>query len=52
MKTYKIISNQEKWLGNQEPTDENLTIDEQELNRLAAEWDKPIDELMEDLQEV
>lgn len=52
MKKYRIINNIEGWLGNQSPTEENLTIDEAELKRLSQEWEKPIDELMEDLEEI
>ena len=33
-------------------TEETTIIDQQELERLAREWEKPIEELMQDLEEI
>lgn len=52
MTKYRIVKNIEGWLGVLTPTDENTIIDEDELNRLSVEWEKPIEELMEDLEEI
>ena len=48
MKTYKLIENIESW-GDEAYY--GLTISEEELATLSREWDKDIDELMEDLEE-
>jgi hypothetical protein len=42
----------EMWLGNQVPTVDNTIIDMAELERLAAGWNKSIDELLEDVDEL
>jgi len=42
----------EMWLGNQTPTADNTIIDMVELERLAAGWNKFIDELLEDVDEL
>lgn len=49
MKTYKLIENIENW-GDEAYY--GLTISEEELAALSREWDKDIDELMEDLEEM
>jgi hypothetical protein len=52
MKKYRIVENIDSWIGNQPANDETLIIDQKELERLAREWEKPISELMEDLEEI
>jgi hypothetical protein len=52
MKKYRIVENIDSWIGNQPANDETLIIDQKELERLAREWEKPIDELMQDLEEI
>ena len=52
MKQYRIVKNIEGWLGGQTPNNENIIIDEDELKRLSNDWEKPIEELMDDLEEV
>jgi hypothetical protein len=52
MKKYRIVENIDSWIGNQPANDETLIIDQKELERLAREWEKPIAELMEDLEEI
>ena len=52
MKKYKIINNLDSWVGNQPATEETTIISQQELERLAREWEKPIEELMQDLEEI
>jgi hypothetical protein len=42
----------EMWLGNQTPTPDNTIISKVELERLAAGWNKSIDELLEDVDEL
>ena len=49
MKEYKLVDNIELW-GPEAYY--GLVIDEKELNRLAREWDKDIEALMEDLEEI
>lgn len=52
MKKYRIIKNFENWLGCQAPDSDNTIIDGDELKRLSDDWGKPVDELMDDLEEV
>jgi hypothetical protein len=52
MKKYRIVENIDSWIGNQPANDETLIIDQKELERLAREWEKPIAELMQDLEEI
>ena len=52
MKKYRIVRNYDSWFNVDVPNDDNTIIDEDELNRLANDWEKPIEELMEDLEEV
>ena len=52
MKKYKIIKNFDEWLPYDVPNEKNTIIDEEELQRLAADWEKTVDELKEDLEEI
>ena len=52
MKTYRIVRNYDSWFNVDVPNDENTIIDEDELKRLANDWEKPVEELMEDLEEI
>lgn len=52
MKQYRIVKNIEGWLGVEHPTEENTIITEDELQELSKVWEKPIEELMDDLEEV
>ena len=52
MKKYRIVKNFDSWFNVDVPNDENTIIDEDELNRLANDWEKPVEELMEDLEEI
>lgn len=52
MKKYRIVKNYDSWFNVDVPDDENTIIDEDELKRLANDWEKPVEELMEDLEEV
>ena len=52
MKKYRIVKNIEGWLGVEHPTEENTIIDEDELKRLSNDWEKPVEELMADLEEI
>lgn len=52
MKKYRIVKNIESWLGVENPTNENTIIDEDELKRLSNDWEKPVEELMADLEEI
>lgn len=51
MKKYRIVKNFENWLGCEAPNNDNIIIDEDELKRLAGEWEKPVAELLDDLEE-
>ena len=52
MKQYRIVKNIENWLGIEKPTDENTIVTEEEVQELSKEWEKPIEELMDDLEEM
>lgn len=52
MKKYRIVKNFENWLGCEMPNSDNIIIDEDELKRLSGEWEKPVDDLMGDLEEM
>ena len=53
MKKYRIVKNYDEWGFDVDvPNDENTIIDEDELKRLANDWEKPVEELMEDLEEI
>ncbi len=52
MKKYRIVKNIENWLGVERPTDENTIISEDEVKALSQEWEVPIKELMNDLEEL
>ena len=50
MKKYKIIKNFDAWLACDVPNEENTIITEEELHDLSISWEKPIKELMNDLE--
>ena len=52
MKKYRIVRNYDSWFNVDVPNDENTIITEEELRELSKVWEKPIEELMEDLEEV
>lgn len=53
MKKYRIVKNYDEWGYDVDvPNEENTIIDEDELKRLSNDWEKPIEELMDDLEEV
>lgn len=52
MKKYKIVKNIEGWLGVEHPTEVNTIVTEEEVQELSKAWEKPIEELMDDLEEV
>ena len=52
MKKYRIVKNIEGWLGVERPTEENTIVTEEEVQELSKEWEKPIEELMDDLEEI
>ena len=52
MKKYKIIKNFDEWLPYDVPNNDNIIIDDDELKRLSTDWEKTIDELKEDLEEI
>lgn len=53
MRLYRVVKNVYNWIGNAPVDDvENVIIDEDELNRLSQGWDRPISELLNDLEEV
>ena len=52
MKQYRIVNNIEGWLGVEHPTEENTIVTEEEVRELSKVWEKPIEELMDDLEEV
>ena len=52
MKKYRIVKNIECWLGVEHPTEENTIVTEEEVQELSKAWEKPIEELMDDLEEV
>ncbi len=49
---YRIIKNFDEWLWNLIPNEKNTIITEEELQELSKGWEKPIEELMEDLEEI
>lgn len=50
MKTFKVRSEYiDKWTS--EALDE-LTVDEEEIRRLSKEWDVPVENLMEQVEEI
>ena len=52
MKKHRIVRNYDSWFNVDVPNDENTIITEEELRELSKVWEKPIEELMEDLEEV
>lgn len=53
MKTYKIKPEYlDLWEGGDTPSDPDRIITEDELNELSAEWEKPIEELLQQLEEI
>ena len=53
MKKYRIIKNFDEWFcGGEIPNEKNTIIDDDELKRLSTDWEKTIDELKEDLEEI
>lgn len=52
MKKYRIVRNYDRWFNVDVPNDENTIIDEDELKRLANDWEKPVEELIADLEEI
>ena len=53
MKKYRIVRNYDEWGFDVDvPNEENTIIDQEELERLSREWEKPIEELMDDLEEM
>ena len=52
MKKYRIVQNYDSWFNVDVPDDDNTISGEDELNRLANDWEKPVEELMEDLEEI
>ena len=52
MKQYRIVNNIENWLGVEYPTEENTIVTEEEVQELSKAWEKPIEELMDDLEEI
>ena len=51
MKKYRIVKNYDSWFCVDVPNEENTIITEEELQELSKEWEKPIEELMDDLEE-
>lgn len=52
MKKYRIVKNYDSWFCVDVPNEENTIITEEELQELSKEWEKPIEELMDDLEEI
>lgn len=53
MKTYKIKPEYlDLWEGGDTPSDPDRIITEDELNELSVEWEKPIEELLQQLEEI
>lgn len=52
MKQYRIVKNYDEWFNVDVPNEENTIVTEEEVQELSKEWEKPIEELMDDLEEI